>query len=620
MNITLISSIFLFYGILSLAYAGVLFQFINKTKDSAITFWAFGALLMGIATIFTIFRTESNLSLAYILSNGLAFNAYIFFAIGLQQIEGNESKFKHKVIYSIGYLLLYCSALSFIGLYFSKTYQTICVSTLVFTIYLYCGYICIRINRKNPNLHIKILAVTAFLSSLVWAFRIIFAPFGISASAFDTNMINSLIFICIFVLGIFWYFTFSAFLYSQASKAEQVALSRFEGMATTLPCALYEFVLFPDYSSQFTYISPGIKDILGHDAESIMADSSLIIEQIHPDDQEYFWKINLESYHTGKTFFIETRFIAADGSVKWMQASSSPRGEDFKNVPWSGYMIDITNRKQFEMKAKTVDSLTLLNKETSRLLKEKEQLVVSLLKANKTSVTGALAASIAHELNQPIGASNLNIQFLQKKLNQNELDPKLTSKVLALLARDNHRAGTIIQSLRSIFLETHAKSALINFDDALQSVLSIIMPEANKKEISIILDVEPKIQVSMNEVELNQILLNLLTNAIRELSNSDVTHKEILIKGTQTSTENMTCISISDSGRGISVDRHDNLFELLSNEKNIGMGIGLWLCKYIVTKNDGKIVYEKSDMGGAKFTLTIPNKILTPRLFKTNNP
>jgi len=137
------------------------------------------------------------------------------------------------------------------------------------------------------------------------------------------------------------------------------------------------------------------------------------------------------------------------------------------------------------------------------------------------------------------------------------------------------------------------------------------MPEAKKKEISIIIDVEPKIQVSMNEVELNQILLNLLTNAMRELSNADVKQKEILINGTQTSTANMTCISISDSGKGIHKDRQHNLFELLSNEKNIGMGIGLWLCKYIVTKNDGKIAYEKSEMGGAKFTLSIPNKKLT---------
>ena len=113
-------------------------------------------------------------------------------------------------------------------------------------------------------------------------------------------------------------------------------------------------------------------------------------------------------------------------------------------------------------------------------------------------------------------------------------------------------------------------------------------------------------------------MLNLLTNAIRELTNSDIKHKEILIKASQTSTSNMTNISISDSGRGISADRHHNLFELLSNEKNIGMGIGLWLCKYIVTKNDGKIIYEKSEMGGAKFTLTIPNKKLT--FLKKNNP
>ena len=611
MNMTLILSIFLFYGILSLAYAGVLFQFINKNKDPAIIYWASGAFLMGIATISTIFQTESNLSTAYIVSNGIAFNAYIFFAIGLQQIDGKESKFKNKVLYSIGYLLVYCSALSIIGLYLSKTYQTICVSVLVATIYLYCGYICIKIDRKNANLHIKILGITAFLSSLMWVFRILFAPFGISVSAFDTSTINSLIFISIFILGIFWYFTFTAFLYSQASKAEQIALHRFEGMATTLPCALYEFILFPDYSSQFTYFSPSIKDIVGHHAESIMADSSLIIEQIHPDDKENFWKTNLEAYYSGNTFFIETRLIVADGSIKWIQASSSPRGKDFKNVPWSGYIIDITSRKQLEIKAKTVDSLTLLNQETTRLLKEKEQLVISLLKANKTAVTGALAASIAHELTQPIGASNLNIQFLQNKLDQNELEPELNSKVLGLLARENTRASNIIKSLRSIFLENHQESVTGNFDDVLKSVLEIIMPEAKKYEISVIIDIEPQIQVSINEVELNQILLNLLTNAIRELSNTDVRRKEILITGSQTSSNNMTIISISDSGRGIKEERLPNLFELLSNEKNIGMGIGLWLCMYIVTKNDGKIAYETSKMGGAQFTLTIPNKKLT---------
>ena len=606
MNITLISSIFLFYGILSLAYSGVLFQFIDKNKDSSVKFWAFGAFLMGIATIFTIFRTQSNLSIPYIVSNGLAFNAYIFFVLGIKQIGGVEHNFKTKVLHSIVIFLVYCSALSLIGIYLGKTYQTIFVPGLVYLIFVYLTFTCSRVNRIYPNYHIRILAITAMLSSVCWAFRILFAPFGISVSAFDTNTINSIIFICIFILGIFWYFTYIAFLYSQASKAEQTALSRFEGMASTLPCALYEFFLFPDYTSQFTYISPGIKDIIGHSAESIMADSSLIIEQILPDDQEHFWKTNLESYNSGKTFLIETRLIVSDGSIKWIQVSSSPRGEDFKNVPWSGYIIDITKRKEFELKAKTVDILTTKNIEISNLLKEKEQLAINLLKANKTAVTGALAASIAHELNQPIGASNLNIQFLQKKLDQNELNTELGNKVLALLARDNVRAGNIIKSLRSIFLEDKSLRGVFKFENILQSVLAIINPEAKKFGINIIVDIEPKLQVFINEVDLSQILLNLFTNAIRELSNAEVSQKVILIKGIQTS--EIVTISISDSGRGIDLERQNNLFELLSNEKNIGMGIGLWLCKYIVTKNDGQIIYETSEMGGAKFTITLNSR------------
>ena len=459
--------------------------------------------------------------------------------------------------------------------------------------------------KKTLNNHARILATASFLNVVLWLVRSIFATYGLSINAFNPNTFNSIIFICIFLVGIFWYFTFIALLYSRATQAEQAALTRFEGMATTLPCALYEYFLHPDYTSEFRYVSPSIKELVGHSAESVMENASLIIGQVHPDDQEYFWKVNLESYNTGKTFFIETRLIVLDGSTKWVQLSSSPRGEDFKNVTWSGYIIDITERKQFQEKANTVDLLTNKNQEISTLLKEKEQLVVSLLKANKTAVTGALSASIAHELNQPIGASNLNIQFLQKKFDQNEMSPALGKQVLSLLARDNHRAANIIRSLQSMFLQDEVIKETCQFDVVLDSVLSIVRPETNKNGISIHIEMSSQVNILINEVDMKQILLNLLNNAIRELSNIEVIQKEILIECTQTL--NLTTISISDSGRGISPDRQRNLFELLSHEKNIGMGIGLWLCKYIATRYSGQLRYQVSKLGGANFTITIPS-------------
>ena len=93
-------------------------------------------------------------------------------------------------------------------------------------------------------------------------------------------------------------------------------------------------------------------------------------------------------------------------------------------------------------------------KKVTELLKEKERLIYGLLKANKTAATGALSASIAHELNQPLGASNLNIQFLKMKLEKGAINPELGKEILDSLEADNHRAATIVKSLRSIFTES----------------------------------------------------------------------------------------------------------------------------------------------------------------------
>jgi PAS domain S-box-containing protein len=609
MATALIPAIFLFYGILSCAYAFVLLLSRPKVQRIAVTYWACGALLTGIATFITVFRNESNLLFTYVGANGIVFIGYLSFNYAVQSMAGRTSSIKKNLLTSCVIFVGYCIALHFIGIYLGSKYQTVFVSTLVSLSALSVGIFGLQIYKKNRINHAAILAITAFISCIVWAARVPLALSDIAINAFSTNSLNSFIFICIFLLGMLWYFIFIALLYTEANRAEFKALQRFEGMSQTLPCALYEFYLYPDYTSEFRYISPSIKELIGHSPEAVMKDSSLIIEQVHPDDKERFWEVNLEAYNTGKTFFIEMRLIVLDGSTKWMQLSSAPRGKDFKNVTWSGYIIDITERKEFEEKAKKVDILTSKNIEISKLLIEKEQLIASVLKANKTSVTGALSASIAHELNQPIGASNLNIQFLQKKLDQDEFSPEIAKKILSLLAYDNNRVGNIIKSLRSIFLDDEVISTNCQLSDVLESVITISDPEVKKLGIILSIDAQDQLTVFMNDTELKQVLLNLLNNAIRELSKNKDAPKRILIEGSKT--QAMTTISISDNGSGVDLDRQENLFELLNNEKNAGMGLGLWLCKHIVTRYGGNIAYEKSDIGGAKFTISIPNEFNT---------
>jgi PAS domain S-box-containing protein len=604
MTPALIPAIFLFYGILSCAYAFVLFLSRPKIQRIAVTYWACGALLTGMATFITVFRNESNLLFTYVGANGIAFMGYLSFNYAVQSMAGGTSSIKKNLLTSCVILFGYCIALHFIGIYLGAKYQTVFVSTLVSLSALSVGIFGLQIYKKNRINHAAILAIAAFISCIVWAARVPLALSDIAISAFSTSSLNSFIFICIFLLGMLWYFIFIALLYTESNRAEFKALQRFEGMSQTLPCALYEFYLYPDYTSEFRYISPSIEGLIGHSPEAVMRDSSLIIEQVHPDDRERFWEVNLEAYNTGKTFFIEMRLIVLDGSTKWMQLSSAPRGEDFKNVTWSGYIIDITQRKEFEEKAKKVDSITKENEAISSLLREKEVLIASLLKANITSATGALSASIAHELNQPLGASNLNIQFLKMKLDKNELSPELGVEVLTSLQSDNKRAADIVRSLRAIFLEAKVDAQTSDINELVESILVIVRPELKKNNIALNLDLCDFKDISMNRGEIQQVILNLLNNAIQALVSAEIANKAVTVSSEMH--ENALQLRVADNGTGVSQNRQDNLFELLSSTKQTGMGLGLWLCKHIVTRHGGKLWYEDAQGGGAIFVMELP--------------
>lgn len=245
------------------------------------------------------------------------------------------------------------------------------------------------------------------------------------------------------------------------------------------------------------------------------------------------------------------------------------------------------------------------NKEIRQLLFEREGLITSLLRANKTAATGALSASIAHELNQPLGASNLNIQFLQKRLAEGVLTADQTKEVLAALLSDNQRAATIIQSLRSIFSDGKIGVERIDLNDLIQSVLKIANPEIHSKNIQVILQLGASSKINMNRGEIQQVLLNLINNAIQGLAESRKPHKTIQIQ-TRDVPGGVEAV-VLDNGPGIGKEVQTHLFELLAgSQKKTGMGLGLWLCRHIISRHGGHIRHEATPEGGAQFIFFLP--------------
>lgn len=264
--------------------------------------------------------------------------------------------------------------------------------------------------------------------------------------------------------------------------------------------------------------------------------------------------------------------------------------------------------KQIRKENQIINALKSTKEENERiteLLKEKERLIYGLLKANKTAATGALSASIAHELNQPLGASNLNIQFLKMKLEKGTLNPEQSKEILDSLEKDNKRAATIVKSLRSIFNDSNSSAELVPVTSLINKVLDVVRPELKSKNIQIQLRVDEGLLIKVNSAEIEQVLLNLLNNAGQSLANSGALLRRITIEASKVGKSIQ--LSVTDNGMGVPAEFKPQLFELLSTTKQTGMGLGLWLCKHIVTRYGGSIEHEEAIGGGAKFVVELPS-------------
>lgn len=242
--------------------------------------------------------------------------------------------------------------------------------------------------------------------------------------------------------------------------------------------------------------------------------------------------------------------------------------------------------------------------EIAQLLEEKQALIGSLIVAKKSAEAGALSASIAHELNQPLGAIQLNVQFLQSKLDSNSIDFPLFKKLVSNIGEDNRRAATVVSTLRKVFNQNELETKPIYINDLIESMMPILLPHARDHQIQIKLELDSKFLVDVSVNEFQQVLFNLINNAVDELMGLQLSEKVIVI---QTKDDNdFVKLLISDNGNGIPEVYRPSIFDLMKSNKQAGMGLGLWLTRHIVERHRGKIAYLQAPMGGAQFEISLP--------------
>jgi two-component system, LuxR family, sensor kinase FixL len=221
-------------------------------------------------------------------------------------------------------------------------------------------------------------------------------------------------------------------------------------------------------------------------------------------------------------------------------------------------------------------------------------------------VMGELAASIAHELNQPLAGIVSNASAGQRFIDRGNVDLREMRELLADIVADGRRAGDVIRGIRTMVKKVGATRQRLNLNDLVMDVARMIRPNAvhHSCELQTLLD--PNLPpIEADPVQLQQVLLNLLVNAFDAMRDTPLSRRKVVIV-TERNGDNAICTSVRDYGTGISEAARERLFDHFFTTKAEGLGMGLGIVRSIVEAHGGTVAGENVEGGGARFHFTLP--------------
>lgn len=236
------------------------------------------------------------------------------------------------------------------------------------------------------------------------------------------------------------------------------------------------------------------------------------------------------------------------------------------------------------------------------LLSEREEIIRQLTLSNKTAGMGALVASIAHEINQPLTTVVLKAELIDSMLEQStELGE--ARKLSGQIREDTQRVGSIIRTLRSMFTMGKGQFEKLDFSLLMQDLLTIVRGRAERLGVRLQADVQAQLMVTGDATQLQQVVLNLLNNALDAVSESGVQAPCIQVRCWLQ--DGQVLLRVQDNGCGIDPAHQGDVFQLFKTSKPKGMGVGLWLSQAIVQSHGGQLDFESTPGQGTVFELRL---------------
>jgi signal transduction histidine kinase len=306
-----------------------------------------------------------------------------------------------------------------------------------------------------------------------------------------------------------------------------------------------------------------------------------ILERIHPEDVEAYQAMTGLASRNRTSFRQKFRIVTPDGEIKHLEVLGEPSGVS----NFVGVVTDITDRH--------ITELALQNAKTE------------LIQASRARTMGELAASIAHEINQPLLSVVSNASASVRWLNRPT--PAIPEALHGLreVVKDGKRAGDIIRALQSLAKEATPSYIPISVDAVVREVFELAAAEVEQRGLIVRLALAADLPVMADRVQLQQVLFNLIMNAADAMHHLDPRHR-LLSVTSGTSDQGLVFVSVQDNGTGIDDATKARIFDAFFTTKSTGMGMGLAICKSIIEAHGGTLTARAGDSGGTVFIFTLP--------------
>jgi PAS domain S-box-containing protein len=331
--------------------------------------------------------------------------------------------------------------------------------------------------------------------------------------------------------------------------------------------------------------------IVGYDREDLAA-GRLNRTMLTPSEWHAFDARNVaEMKRTGTISPLEKEYVRKDGSRVPVLVGGAmfEVGRD-RGV---GFVLDLTGRKRAEAEAR----------ESERRYREA---LMELSHANRVTTMGQLAASIAHEVNQPIAAVVTNAQAGLLWLEAQPPNLEEVRQSLGLIVDDGLRAGDVIGRIRALVKKAPPRKEAVQINEVVLEVIALTRTEAGKNNVAVRTQFAQGLPVvRADRVQLQQVILNLIINAIEAMSGAGQVVRELMIS-TDRNAANSVLVSVRDSGPGLDPKTMDRLFDAFFTTKSKGMGMGLAICHSIIEVHGGRMWASPNEPRGAVFQFTLP--------------